>query len=393
MERERAFGPVGRWHNRVDARHSVKPEGLPPSPYAETRPRISHRPTGRRDLAGHRGSAELALGPYKGKKTGETALFRSLWDRFTAGDIILGDRCFASFFGIAPLVVRGVDGLFRMHQRRKYDFRCGRCLGIEDHVVLWAKPSRPEWMDKALYAQLPEQLEIRELRVKVQRIGFRVAELVLVTTLLDSQGYTKEELADLYLERWNVELDLRSIKCVMQIRVPFVPDTFFFVGIVWVLKPWMPSVSSPVARQSRGARASDSGRYQAGGSDSRRGEISVASRVRPLFAFQDQCAGSMSIVARTAALMIARLTPGVMPYSISRNSRTSSRRSYSPWPRHRLPGNRACRLGFPVCDSMPPFRSRPRLLSGAPDVLRKVPPCLPPDCAGEHRGKAGGPQG
>lgn len=162
---------------------------------------------------------ELALGPYKGKKTGETALFRSLWDRFTAGDIILGDRCFASFFGIAPLVVRGVDGLFRMHQRRKYDFRCGRCLGIEDHVVLWAKPLRPEWMDKALYAQLPEQLEIRELRVKVQRIGFRVAELVLVTTLLDSQGYTKEELADLYLERWNVELDLRSIKCVMQMDV------------------------------------------------------------------------------------------------------------------------------------------------------------------------------
>src|SRR5271157_6384643 len=42
---------------------------------------------------------ELALGPYKGKKTGETALFRSLWDRFTDGDIILGDRCFASFFG------------------------------------------------------------------------------------------------------------------------------------------------------------------------------------------------------------------------------------------------------------------------------------------------------
>ncbi len=153
------------------------------------------------------------------------------------------------------------------------------------------------------------------------------------------------------------------------------------------------SVSSPVARQSRGARASDSGRYQAGGSDSRRGEISVASRVRPLFAFQDQCAGSMSIVARTAALTIARLTPGVMPYSISRNSRTSSRRSYSPWPRHRLPGNRACRLGFPVCDSMPSFRSRPRLLSGAPDVLRKVPPCLPPDCVGEHRGKAGGPRG
>ena len=162
---------------------------------------------------------ELALGPYQGKATGETELFRSLWDRFRAGDIILGDRYFASFFGIAPLRKRGVDGVFRMHQRRKYDFRRGTRLGVEDHVVRWAKPSRPEWMDEALYAQLPEELVIRELRVKVHRGGFRVEELVLVTTLLDSQEYTKEEVADLYLKRWNIELDLRSIKSVMQMDV------------------------------------------------------------------------------------------------------------------------------------------------------------------------------
>jgi hypothetical protein len=162
---------------------------------------------------------ELALGPYKGKQTGETALFRSLWDRFRAGDIVVGDRYFASFFGIAPLRARGVDGVYRMHQRRKYDFRRGRRLGVEDHVVRWTKPSRPEWMDEAQYAQLPGELWIRELRVTVQRAGFRVEELVLVTTLLDPHEYSKEEVADLYLERWNIELDLRSIKSVMQMDV------------------------------------------------------------------------------------------------------------------------------------------------------------------------------
>jgi Transposase DDE domain len=162
---------------------------------------------------------ELALGPSRGKETGETALLRTLWDRFAPGTILLGDRYFASFFGIAPLRQRGVDGLYRMHQRRKYDFRRGRRLGVEDHVVRWTKPPRPEWMDDALYARLPEELWIRELRVKVQRDGFRVDELVLVTTLLDAQEYTKEELADLYLERWNIELDLRSIKSVMQMDV------------------------------------------------------------------------------------------------------------------------------------------------------------------------------
>jgi hypothetical protein len=162
---------------------------------------------------------DLAIGPYRGKETGETALFRVLWDRLKAGDIALGDRFFASYFGIAPLVQRGIDGLFRMHQKRKFDFRRGRRLGVEDHVVRWTKPARPEWMDQELYDQLPDEMMIRELRVKVQKDGFRVDELVLVTTMLDAEEFTKEELADLFLQRWNIELDLRSIKIVMQMDV------------------------------------------------------------------------------------------------------------------------------------------------------------------------------
>ena len=90
---------------------------------------------------------DLATGPYKGKETGETALFRTLWDRLDAATIVLGDRYFASYFGIAGLVQRGVDGLFRLHQRRKFDFRRGVRLGIADHVVVWTKPARPDWMD------------------------------------------------------------------------------------------------------------------------------------------------------------------------------------------------------------------------------------------------------
>jgi hypothetical protein len=162
---------------------------------------------------------DLALGPYKGKETGEPALFRKLWDSLGAGEIALGDRCFASYFGIAGLSDRGVDVLFRMHQRRKFDFRRGRRQGIEDHVVTWTKPQRPEWMDEETYAELPEELEVRELRIKVTQPGFRVDELVLVTTLLDAAEYPKDEVADLFLKRWNIELDLRSIKDVLQMDV------------------------------------------------------------------------------------------------------------------------------------------------------------------------------
>ena len=162
---------------------------------------------------------DLAIGPYHGKKTGENALFRTLWDNLEKGQIVLGDRYFASYFGIAPLVARGVDGLFRMHQIRKYDFRRGARLGIEDHVVFWTKPKRPEWMDQDLYDQFPERLQVRELRVRVTQPGYRVDELVLVATMLDPLAYAKEDLAMLFLERWNIELDLRSIKSVLKMDV------------------------------------------------------------------------------------------------------------------------------------------------------------------------------
>lgn len=164
-------------------------------------------------------ACDLAVGPYQGKETGETALFRQLWDRLEAGEIVLGDRVFASFFGIAGLSQRNVDGLFRMHQGRKHDFRRGRRLGVEDHVVIWIKPERPDWMDEETYAQMPALMPVRELRFKVEQPGYRVNEIVLVTTMLDSALYTKEELADLYLKRWHIELDLRSIKDVLQMDV------------------------------------------------------------------------------------------------------------------------------------------------------------------------------
>jgi hypothetical protein len=162
---------------------------------------------------------DLAIGPYKGKETGETSLFRTLLQRLKAGEIVLGDRVFASFFGITQLVARDIDGVFRIHQRRKMDFRRGHCLGVEDHRVLWRKPERPEWMDEATYEQIPDEMWVRELRVRVTQPGYRVRELVLVTTLLDPIGYTKEEVADLFLRRWDIELDLRSIKVVMQMDV------------------------------------------------------------------------------------------------------------------------------------------------------------------------------
>jgi hypothetical protein len=162
---------------------------------------------------------EAALGRSKGKQTGETALFRGLHESLEPGNIVLADRYYCSYFEIATLAARGVDVVMRLHQRRRVDFRRGRRLGREDHLVEWHKPARPSWMDEATCAALPEVLTVREVRVRVTRPGFRTKSLVVVTTLLDAQRVTREDLAGLYRARWHAELDLRSIKQTMQMDV------------------------------------------------------------------------------------------------------------------------------------------------------------------------------
>jgi hypothetical protein len=153
-----------------------------------------------------------ALGPYAGKGTGESALLRTLFEHLRPGDVLVADRYYCSCWLVALAVARGVDVVFRMHQLRRYDCRRGRRLGPGDHVVTWAKPARPGWMDEATYATLPEALSVRALRVTVGKPGYRVQELALATTLADGAAYAKEEVADLYHGRWHAELDLRSIK-------------------------------------------------------------------------------------------------------------------------------------------------------------------------------------
>ena len=121
---------------------------------------------------------------------------------------------------IALLSARGVDSLFRQHQLRKTDFRRGRRLGHEDHLITLKKPAqKPDWMDEQTYTQMPAELTVREVRVRVCQRGFRVRSLVLVTTLLDAQWYTKQELARAFRLRWQVELDLRAIKQTMNMNV------------------------------------------------------------------------------------------------------------------------------------------------------------------------------
>jgi len=159
---------------------------------------------------------DVALGKYEGKQTGENSLFRTLYDLLLAGDVVLADRYFSGWFDLALLQQRGVHSVVRKHQLRATDFRTGRRLGVNDHRVFWDKPQRPAWMSPEQYATLPPWLYLREVRVRVESHGFRTRKVIVATTLLDPQTYSAAAIAQLYRRRWQAELNLRSLKIVMQ---------------------------------------------------------------------------------------------------------------------------------------------------------------------------------
>jgi putative transposase len=159
---------------------------------------------------------DAAIGKYKGKQTGENSLFRGLYNALAEGDVILADRYFSGWFDIALPLKRGIDIVIRKHQLRRTDFRTGKRLGKDDHLVFWTRPKQPKWMSEKQYVTLPYELPLREVRIRAAQNGFRTRSLVVMTTLLDPQQYPPQEIALLYRRRWQAELHLRSIKVVLQ---------------------------------------------------------------------------------------------------------------------------------------------------------------------------------
>ncbi len=150
-----------------------------------------------------------AVGPFKGKGADEQSLLRQVMDTFKAGDLVLGDALYGSYFLLASLREKGVDVVFEQLGARKRvtDFRTGQAVGAKDHLIKLTKPrKKPDWMSQQHYDTAPETLVIRELCINGK---------TLITTLLSPKEASKAQLKALYKQRWQIEVDFRNIKTTM----------------------------------------------------------------------------------------------------------------------------------------------------------------------------------
>lgn len=171
-------------------------------------------------------------------RTQDIALVSQQHPKLSAGDVLVADRGFCSYAHLALISQAHLHAIFRIHQRQIVDFRphrpsaaeadgAGRPrsrwirrLGYHDQLVEWHKPEeRPRWMSSEQFAKLPDRLVVRELRYRIRERGCRVQEVTLVTTLLDPERYRAAEIARLYRQRWQVEVDLRDLKITLGMDV------------------------------------------------------------------------------------------------------------------------------------------------------------------------------
>lgn len=156
------------------------------------------------------------------RKNAELPLLRQQWGSFNSGDIFLGDKGFCSYYDVWKFQERGVDSVITLARRTPVEASSAiKVLGPNDLLIQWPKPvwnknlsySHEEWQ------ALPAHLTLRQIKVNIDTPGGRAKSFYLVTTLTDSACYSADELADLYRQRWDVELFFRDIKTTMGMDV------------------------------------------------------------------------------------------------------------------------------------------------------------------------------
>lgn len=152
------------------------------------------------------------------KKSHELPLLRQQWDTFKPGDIFLGDKGFCSYFDVYSFQTQGVDSVVTLARRIPCTAaESVQVLGDNDLLIHWQKPAKNKKSSYSFedWKKLPEKLLLRQIKVTINQSGFRTSSFYIITTLLDADEYPASDIADLYFQRWDVELFFRDIKTTM----------------------------------------------------------------------------------------------------------------------------------------------------------------------------------
>jgi hypothetical protein len=154
---------------------------------------------------------DLEFGKYKGKGQAETSLLRKMINRFQSGDILIMDRFFSSVHLLGQLKKRNINFLVRLRDEqaknliRKYNVKKG------DGIITFGNGKKSDHKEDE---NIPRKMELRIIKSKRNRKGYRSKTIYLLTDLLHLKKINIEEM---YTSRWGVEIALRHLKKTMSL--------------------------------------------------------------------------------------------------------------------------------------------------------------------------------
>lgn len=147
-------------------------------------------------------------------KTHDLKLARRLVCWLQRHEVLVADRGFCGWVFLALVRQRGADFVIRLHQSRRV-----RSTRRGSSAERWRRPQRESRSSRWFWRALPRDLPVRLVRFMVHPRGFRSHEVTVVTSLLDRKKFPDRAIAELYGQRWQVELHFRQIKTNLSLDV------------------------------------------------------------------------------------------------------------------------------------------------------------------------------
>jgi hypothetical protein len=131
---------------------------------------------------------------------------------------------------VCELRQRGIDVVVRASCQR-VGSRTVRS-GPDGDLIVWQRPNKAHGMKGEQYRTYPKSILMRQVSVDARDKDNRVERFEVVTTILD-ESIGGGQIADLYEQRWEGEVDIRSIKSAMQMDVLRCKTPEMVVKEVW----------------------------------------------------------------------------------------------------------------------------------------------------------------
>jgi len=142
----------------------------------------------------------------------EGRMLKKLYSVIPARAVLLGDDLYSSYGHFAYSQQKGIYLVTQGKHGRNEEIV--KNYSPNDCLVKWKANQNPRWYDESDI--LPQEMIVR--RITFINPAYPEKTITLYTTLLDNEKYQAADIAILYMSRWEIEVDFRQIKKILEME-------------------------------------------------------------------------------------------------------------------------------------------------------------------------------